>query len=94
MSKPSTQGLSLKNEEVTYKQKYIFCLLFQAAEPSLTIRLSYISFIISTENKNNLVHNVQESGDTFKAKGDTGGDVVRKGKPDPYAFIQLNPKVK
>jgi len=48
----------------------------------------------STENKNNLVHNVQESGDTFKAKGETGGDVVRKGKPDPYAFIQLNPKVK
>ena len=48
----------------------------------------------STENKNNPVHNVQESGDTFKAKGETGGDVVRKGKPDPYAFIQLNPKVK
>ncbi|KAL4431808.1 hypothetical protein ABPG74_015248 [Tetrahymena malaccensis] len=45
-----------------------------------------------TDNKNSLVHNIKESGDTFKAKGETGGDVVRKGKPDPYAFIQLNPK--
>lgn len=39
------------------------------------------------------MHSVKESGVTFKAKGETGGDVVRKGKPDPYAFVQLNPKV-
>ncbi|EGR30041.1 pre-rRNA processing protein, putative [Ichthyophthirius multifiliis] len=46
----------------------------------------------NVNQKNNFVHNIKESGDTYKAKGDTGGDVIKKGKPDPYAFIQLNPK--
>lgn len=34
-----------------------------------------------------------ESGSTFKNKKGAG-DVIKPGKPDPYAFIQLNPKVK
>lgn len=34
---------------------------------------------------------VKESGNTFKAKN-AQGDIKVHGKPDPYAFIQLNPK--
>ena len=41
-----------------------------------------------------MVHHIKESGETFRAKdGQTGGDIYVKGKPQPYAFIQLNPKV-
>lgn len=49
--------------------------------------MSLLTLFSFVENTNNLVHTVQESGSSFRAKGDTGGDVVRKGKPDPYAFI-------
>ncbi len=39
-------------------------------------------------------HIIKESGETFKnKKKDTRGDLLLKGKPNPYAFIQLNPKV-
>eukprot|EP01016_Furgasonia_blochmanni_P052652 TRINITY_DN8423_c0_g2_i3.p1 TRINITY_DN8423_c0_g2~~TRINITY_DN8423_c0_g2_i3.p1 ORF type:complete len:156 (+),score=55.23 TRINITY_DN8423_c0_g2_i3:47-469(+) len=39
------------------------------------------------------VHLVKQSGEMYKPKdGRTGGDIVLPGKPDPYAFIQLNPK--
>lgn len=34
---------------------------------------------------------VKESGSSFKAKN-ASGDVKIQGRPDPYAFIQLNPK--
>ena len=40
------------------------------------------------------VHKIKESGATYKPKNEmTGGDLIIKGKPSPYAFIQLNPKV-
>ena len=39
-------------------------------------------------------HIIKESGQTFRPKGKTTkGDVLLPGKPNPYAFIQLNPKV-
>jgi len=34
---------------------------------------------------------IKESGETFRAKH-AAGDVKIHGKPDPYAFIQLNAK--
>ncbi|CAD8166121.1 unnamed protein product [Paramecium pentaurelia] len=39
-----------------------------------------------------VVHVVKESGSTFKSKQKAGGDVTVKGRPEPFAFIQLNPK--
>ena len=38
-----------------------------------------------------LIHIVKESGKSYKGK--VSGDVKLAGKPDPYAYIQLNPKV-
>jgi len=38
-------------------------------------------------------HIIKESGETFKAKNKSHGDLMLSGKPNPYAFIQLNPKV-
>lgn len=38
-------------------------------------------------------HIVKESGETFKAKNSSHGDLKLAGKPNPYAFIQLNPQV-
>lgn len=46
-----------------------------------------------THKKIDYIHDVKESGQSFKAKGNTGGDVQLKDKPEPYAFIQLNAKV-
>lgn len=49
------------------------------------------------KNKNSVIkgaHIIKESGETFKPKGAmTKGDLMLPGKPNPYAFIQLNPKV-
>eukprot|EP01017_Pseudomicrothorax_dubius_P004111 TRINITY_DN10752_c0_g1_i1.p1 TRINITY_DN10752_c0_g1~~TRINITY_DN10752_c0_g1_i1.p1 ORF type:complete len:170 (-),score=47.88 TRINITY_DN10752_c0_g1_i1:153-662(-) len=45
-----------------------------------------------TEKRKSQIHLVKESGDTFKPKGATGGDVKIPTRPEPYAFIQLNPK--
>ncbi|CAD8128275.1 unnamed protein product [Paramecium sonneborni] len=39
-----------------------------------------------------VVHIIKESGSTFKSKQKAGGDVTVKGRPEPFAFIQLNPK--
>jgi hypothetical protein len=40
------------------------------------------------------VHVIRESGDVFKSKsGRAVGDIQIKGRPEPFAFIQLNPKV-
>jgi ribosomal RNA-processing protein 12 len=40
------------------------------------------------------IHVVKESGDAFRSKNPAGhGDVRLPNKPEPYAFIQLNPKV-
>jgi len=40
------------------------------------------------------VHIIKESGETYRPKDQTtGGDLKLAGKPDPYAYIQLNPKV-
>lgn len=37
------------------------------------------------------MHLVKESGATYKAEN-AKGDIKIHGRPDPYAFIQLNPK--
>lgn len=39
------------------------------------------------------VHVVRESGEMFRPKSRAGGDIQVKGRPEPFAFIQLNPKV-
>lgn len=39
------------------------------------------------------LHMVRESGEIYKAKGSTRGDVSIPGKAAPHAFIQLNPMV-
>lgn len=44
------------------------------------------------QKQQNTIHNMIESGSSFKNKRGAG-DVIKAGKPDPYAFIQLNPKV-
>ena len=46
------------------------------------------------KNENQLVHSVRESGLSYKAKRGTRGDVRIPGRPEPHAFIQLNPLVK
>ena len=46
---------------------------------------------VSLNNLVRDVHQVKEDGSTFRAKN-AKGDIKKQGKPDPYAFIQLNPK--
>jgi len=37
---------------------------------------------------NKYIHNIKESGITYKPKDEmTGGDLLIKGKPSPYAYI-------
>jgi uncharacterized protein (DUF2267 family) len=43
--------------------------------------------------KNDNVHNIRESGEMYRAKGNTRGDVLIPGKAAPHAFVQLNPMV-
>ena len=38
-------------------------------------------------------HFIRESGELYKAKGSTRGDVMIPGKAAPHAFVQLNPMV-
>ena len=45
------------------------------------------------KRQNELVHNVRESGISYKAKKGTRGDVKIPGRPNPHAFVQLNPLV-
>lgn len=46
------------------------------------------------KNTNVLVHGVRESGLTYMAKKGTRGDVKIPGRPNPHAFVQLNPIVR
>ena len=43
--------------------------------------------------KKDNTHFVRESGEMYKAKGQTKGDVLIPGKIAPHAFVQLNPMV-
>lgn len=45
------------------------------------------------QKKGEALHFVRESGDTYRAKGQTKGDVMIPGKAAPHAFVQLNPMV-
>ncbi|KAM3142489.1 hypothetical protein pb186bvf_005391 [Paramecium bursaria] len=43
------------------------------------------------KKRQDTVHVIKESGATFKPNR-AGGDILVKGRPEPFAFIQLNPK--
>lgn len=45
------------------------------------------------QKKNENVHFVRESGEMYRAKGQTKGDMVIPGRAAPHAFVQLNPMV-
>lgn len=44
-------------------------------------------------NKKDNIHIIRESGELYKAKGSTRGDVMIPGRIAPHAFVQLNPMV-
>jgi hypothetical protein len=43
--------------------------------------------------KKNVTHNIRESGEQYRAKGRTQGDLNIPGRAAPHAFVQLNPMV-
>jgi hypothetical protein len=45
------------------------------------------------QKKQDNVHFIRESGEMYRAKGQTKGDVAIPGKAAPHAFVQLNPMV-
>ena len=47
----------------------------------------FLKFLEKNARGPDMVHNVKESGASYKPKDGTGGDVLIKGQPEPYAFI-------
>lgn len=55
---------------------------------------TYASKVLEKYKKRDLgssIHNIRESGEGYKATRGTKGDMLIPGRPDPHAFVQLNP---